>query len=213
VTPVTQPPPTEHVTSEPVDAAAASHAREDAAAASHAREDAAGVVPDEVVLDDGVVALRRWAAEDVEALTEIWQDPELARRFGVDLPVTHESIAAYIGGVARRFDEGVQLSLAIVAEGRLVGECDLDHLDRDRPDLGYWLAAPARGRGLATRAAALLLDWAHATLELTAVSVEVEPDNTASIAVARRLGFTPVVGADRFDGDRRLIVYERTMNQ
>jgi RimJ/RimL family protein N-acetyltransferase len=166
-------------------------------------------LPGNPALTDGVVTLRRWSPDDVAALTEAWQDPELQRRFGVDPPVTTEACAAYVEGVAARWDDRRQVSLAIVAGGDLVGGCDLDHLDTEHPDLGYWLAAGARGHGYATRGARLLLDWAGSELAITDVCIEVELDNAASIAIAARLGFAPAPGVERTDGARRFARYER----
>jgi RimJ/RimL family protein N-acetyltransferase len=119
-------------------------------------------------------------------------------------------VSAYVDGVRARWRDGLQVSLAVVVDGALVGGCDLDHLDAERPDLGYWIAAVARGHGYATRAARLLLDWASTSLDLGVVDVEVEHDNAASIAVAARLGFTRVAGAERTDGARRLAVWRWT---
>jgi RimJ/RimL family protein N-acetyltransferase len=53
----------------------------------------------------------------------------------------------------------------------------------------FWALRPAwQGRGLATRAASLLSDWMFATLGLGRIVAGTEYDNTASIAVMRRLG-------------------------
>lgn len=167
-------------------------------------------LPDALDLGDEVVRLRPWRRDDVDELTAIWQDAELRRRFGVDEPVTTESIRAYVEGVNARWRDGAQLSLAVLADATLVGGCDLDHLDAeppDLPDLGYWIAAPARGNGYAMRAAQLLLECAALDLDLAEISLEVEPDNRASIAVAERLGFTRLAGVERSEGARRLAVY------
>lgn len=163
-------------------------------------------LPDDLELSDDVVRLRRWRETDVEALTEIWQDPELQRRFGVEAPVTRDATAAYVRGLSERWRDQLQVSLAISANEALVGGCDLDHLTT-RPDLGYWLAPSARGNGYATRAATLLLAWAGTELAVADVVLEIEPDNAASIAVASRLGFTLMVDAEREDGAPRLAVY------
>ena len=55
--------------------------------------------------------------------------------------------------------------------------------------IGYWLLAPARGRGLATRAVRLLSDWALGPCGLDRVEAWVEPDNATSVAVLTRVGF------------------------
>ena len=57
-------------------------------------------------------------------------------------------------------------------------------------ELGYWTAADARGRGVATRAVALVRDWAHTALGLTTIEILPHRDNGASQRVAERAGFT-----------------------
>lgn len=57
-------------------------------------------------------------------------------------------------------------------------------------ELGAWLAPEAQGRGLVTRAAALMIDWAVGARGLSRVEWKVSPANAASIAVAERLGMT-----------------------
>ncbi len=53
----------------------------------------------------------------------------------------------------------------------------------------FWALRPAwQGRGLATAAAKLLSDWMFASLGLQRIVAGTEYDNTASIAVMRRLG-------------------------
>ncbi|MHB8512742.1 MAG: GNAT family N-acetyltransferase [Actinomycetota bacterium] len=55
--------------------------------------------------------------------------------------------------------------------------------------LGYWVLQNARGRGLATRAVALVSRWAHERLGIRVLEIAVEPDNASSIRVAERTGF------------------------
>ena len=61
-----------------------------------------------------------------------------------------------------------------------------------RPDAcsaGYWVAAPARGRGVATRAIRLLCAFAFAELGAKRVELWIEPVNAASLRVAEAAGF------------------------
>ncbi len=55
--------------------------------------------------------------------------------------------------------------------------------------IGYWVAAPVRGRGVCTRALALLSAWALAELELERLELFTDPDNRASQRVAEKVGF------------------------
>jgi len=55
-------------------------------------------------------------------------------------------------------------------------------------EVGVWLEPAGTGRGLVTRAARILIDWALVTRGLHRVEWHCRPDNTASINVAKRLG-------------------------
>ena len=55
-------------------------------------------------------------------------------------------------------------------------------------EIGCWLEPAGTGRGLVTRAARILIDWALDTRGLHRVEWRCRPDNTASAAVAQRLG-------------------------
>jgi [ribosomal protein S5]-alanine N-acetyltransferase len=55
--------------------------------------------------------------------------------------------------------------------------------------LGYWVLARARRRGLASRAADLLVRWALAAAGLQRVEALVDPDNVASKRVVEKAGF------------------------
>lgn len=83
---------------------------------------------------------------------------------------------------------GVAYAIADAASGELVGCCGVDGWSgEDVAQFGYWIAAPARGNGYATRAAILLTRWLFergaARVFLTIVA-----DNHGSAAVARRAG-------------------------
>jgi RimJ/RimL family protein N-acetyltransferase len=56
--------------------------------------------------------------------------------------------------------------------------------------LGYAIKASEWGKGYATEAARLLLDFAFGPLGLHRVSAAIGPDNDASIALVKRLGLT-----------------------
>jgi ribosomal-protein-serine acetyltransferase len=55
-------------------------------------------------------------------------------------------------------------------------------------EVGVWLAPEAGGRGLVTRAARVMIDWAVGVRGMTRVEWHTVPDNVRSIAVAKRLG-------------------------
>jgi ribosomal-protein-alanine N-acetyltransferase len=55
--------------------------------------------------------------------------------------------------------------------------------------LGYYGAAMCAGRGFMTEGLALVLDHAFTKLEMHRLEANIQPDNAASIALVKRLGF------------------------
>jgi RimJ/RimL family protein N-acetyltransferase len=74
-----------------------------------------------------------------------------------------------------------------------VGWVLLTPLDLHGPEIeiGWRLARAAWGHGYATEAARPVLDHALGALGLSRVVADIDPDNTASIGVAHKLGFSP----------------------
>ncbi len=71
----------------------------------------------------------------------------------------------------------------------LIGTVSLRRYVRDRrAELGYWLAAPAWGKGLATEAARAAVDFGFRELGLARVYAQVLAGNRASLAVCDKLG-------------------------
>ena len=69
----------------------------------------------------------------------------------------------------------------------LIGTVSLRRYTRDRrAELGYWLAAPAWGKGLATEAARAAVDFGFRELGLARVYAQVLAGNRASLGVVRQ---------------------------
>jgi RimJ/RimL family protein N-acetyltransferase len=56
-------------------------------------------------------------------------------------------------------------------------------------EIGYWTAAPARGRGVATAAVGLLRGWAVDALGIEEIEILCDVANAPSRRVAERSGF------------------------
>ena len=105
------------------------------------------------------------------------------------------------------------MDLAVVdpASGAVIGEVGLSQFDavRRAAMIGWWIGAGWRGCGRASEAVALVVDWALAEGGLNAVMAEIDADNPASVAVARRAGMRPVdrwvPASDRDEGSPRLL--------
>ena len=148
-------------------------------------------------LRSGHVILRPWSIDDAPELVAAWGDPEIQRWTAV--PTTRELAHAerWIRGEGERRARGLSLDLVIERDGAVAGEVGFFASDpgSEVVELGWWVAPAHRGQRLASTAARLLADWIAAELHKTTV-VRCDPENPASVAVARNAGFQP----DRADG-------------
>jgi RimJ/RimL family protein N-acetyltransferase len=145
-------------------------------------------------LVEGATALRPWRDSDVDTLVAACQDPEIVRWTRVPTPYGKADARAYL---LARYDAtfaGLSAPFAIVAAdgGDLLGSISLmrfawEHL---RGEVGYWLAADARGQGHATRAVRLICEWGFVHLGLERIDLLAATGNRASQTVAERAGFT-----------------------
>lgn len=83
-------------------------------------------------------------------------------------------------------------------EGRFLGTCALNNVDGHHrtANLGFWLRSGATGKGVATRAARMVLVHGLTTMGLERIEVLVSVANHPSLRVAGRLGLAT-------EGDRR----------
>jgi len=90
---------------------------------------------------------------------------------------------------------GTRASFAIVDvhDGCVLGTADLMAIDHALGccEIGYILAAPARGRGAASRAVELLAGWAFQTLKLNRLELHIDKHHAASLVVWLVSGVPP----------------------
>lgn len=141
---------------------------------------------------DADLALRGHRDDDVPDIVEQCRDPLSQRWTGVPQPYGRLHAEEFVRTRPVEWACGRMLSLAVELEGRFAGTVGLRPVPGTRgtaAELGYGLAAWARGRGIATRACRLLLTWAVDVLPLTAVRWTAVTGNWPSRRVAWALGF------------------------
>jgi len=143
-----------------------------------------------VQLRDGELVLRPWSEDDVRALVAACNDPEISRWIPmIPSPYTDQDALAFIRGEVR---PDLDHSFAITSGGTVVGSIGMSINSMGyRGRVGYWVAGPARGKGVCTRALRLLSRWALEELELERLELITDPDNVASQRVAEKVGFRP----------------------
>jgi RimJ/RimL family protein N-acetyltransferase len=151
--------------------------------------------PPDPPLTDDVVALRPWRKDDVAVLPGLIDgDPEIERWLELmPSPYTKQDAREWVARAQEAWRSGLFLPFAILdaATERVVGGLGYNRIDVEDAagEIGYWLAAAARGRGLTTRALRLVTLWGFDALGLQRVQVRAEVENTASCAVAERAGY------------------------
>ncbi len=108
----------------------------------------------------------------------------------VDLVRYIEDELDFIRMSLQQFASGDGLGMGIWHQGSLAGGIGL-RINRanNKGEIGYWLSADQQGKGLATRACRVLVDYAFDELRLNRLEVHVQPQNSRSRAIPERLGF------------------------
>lgn len=146
-----------------------------------------------MILETERLRLQPLHADAIPALIALWMDAEATR---------------YMGGPRERafMEQALAEDLASPTpevynlwpvyerdSGQVVGHCGL--LDKEidgvtEIELTYVIAPAFWGRGYATEIARALVDYAAHTLKLPRLIALIDPANTASAAVARKVGMT-----------------------
>jgi RimJ/RimL family protein N-acetyltransferase/8-oxo-dGTP pyrophosphatase MutT (NUDIX family) len=143
-------------------------------------------VTDQPTLTDGVVTLRPFARDDIDAHVA-GEDDEARLWFGQPGPSTYAGMLEVVDRWQREREAGTRLTFAIQHDGITVGTAEA-RPDQDVAALSWMLYAGHRGHGYATRAIRLLIGYAFETLGVRRVEAEVDPRNLASQRVATRAG-------------------------
>ena len=144
------------------------------------------------LLETERLCLRRLVKNDAAALSHIFGDAQVMR-FG-DGVQTEAWIGGWLARVVQDYEEKGYGPLAVVAKqnGLLIGYCGLfDFADingRPEIELGYRLIKQAWGKGYTTEAGTAVRDYAFTDLGIKRLVSLIDPGNSASIAVARKLG-------------------------
>jgi ribosomal-protein-alanine N-acetyltransferase len=139
-----------------------------------------------VRLEDDAVVLRPLEESDAPALAAaIGDDPELDRWTRIPFPYTEDHARDFIAST-----EEAAFAVLDHTSGELLGGIGARVYDMAVVEIGYWVKAGVRGRGVATRALTLLTRYAFDELGAGRVQLATEPDNVASQRVAEKAGFT-----------------------
>ena len=148
-------------------------------------------------LSDGVVTLRPWHEDDVDALVACLDgEQEIARWLdAIPQPYRETEARSWLEHSSSAWQEGTSAPFAVTdaTTSELVGSVGFGWVgERDQQvgEIGYWMRREARGRGLTTRAVRLVSKWALTELGWERLQLRADEENLPSQRVAEKAGFT-----------------------
>lgn len=136
--------------------------------------------------------LRPLTNDDVDELVAIHAQPEVERFMGL---FDRDRVREWLALVQEDYAEGRPGRLAIIerVSGRFLGRSGLKYWSQfAETEVGWVLHPGAWGQGYATEAGSACAQWGFQNLDVPHFTAMVRPDNQRSIAVAQRIGMSPL---------------------
>jgi len=136
----------------------------------------------------------RWVSEDdIDALYEIFSDPEVTRYWS-SAPFAHREAAVTMQRKIAEDnlkDSVWKWGLALRDTNKLIGTVTLFNLSlsNGRAEIGYAMARAYWGKGYMNEALKAMIVHAFDVVKLRRLEADVDPRNTASVRTLERLGF------------------------
>jgi RimJ/RimL family protein N-acetyltransferase len=151
-----------------------------------------GLRPPSPPLADDAIRLVPLAIGYVPDFERLLEDPEVVRNTRVPSSPPPDFASAWVNRYVQGWQDGSRAGFAIHSHEAVFlgfgGVVDLD-LDAAQGEIGYVVAAEARGRGIATQAVGLLTRWGFDELELERITLVIDVANAVSEKVAERCGY------------------------
>jgi RimJ/RimL family protein N-acetyltransferase len=134
------------------------------------------------------LVLRAPRREDAKAVAKLINDRRIAENTArIPHPYRLVDAKAFIAH-ADRADEDLTFFITH-PDDTIVGGCGIGKLDRENPEIGYWLGVPFWGRGYATEAARAVIDHAFTERGYDVLLGGARVSNPASRRVLEKCGF------------------------
>lgn len=129
----------------------------------------------------------------MEQLYEILSDAEVAK-FDYFYPVTSkDEVFKFIERYEHELEENEEITWGIISRetNKLSGTCCIGDFDEGarRAEIGYNIAQVEWGKGYATEAIRVLIDFGFNVMNLNRIEATITPGNDASLRVLRKLDF------------------------
>ncbi|TGQ71065.1 MAG: GNAT family N-acetyltransferase [Mesorhizobium sp.] len=152
------------------------------------------------VIETQRTILRAHRLDDFDAYVTMWSDAGVTRFIGGKPRTREESWMRFLrhAGLWSLLGYGFW-AIEEKATGRFIGEAGFHDLKRDMepsiegiPEAGWALAPTVHGAGFATEVVGRVLAWGEETLGRARTVCIIDPQNTASLNVATKCGYSEV---------------------
>ncbi|WP_343562036.1 GNAT family N-acetyltransferase [Kiloniella sp. b19] len=149
------------------------------------------------VLETERLVLRGHQISDFEDVAALWADPQVVERISGRPSTAEESWSRLLRYTGHWIQLGYGYWVVTDKQNRsFLGEIGFANYRRqmspplgNTPEAGWALKSAAHGKGYATEAVQAILNWADTTLEHDRTVCIMSPSNTASLSVARKVGY------------------------
>ncbi len=139
------------------------------------------------------LTLRPIELSDAPRFAELVNDFSLAQfTSSIPHPYTLEDAKAFVALARDEMQNGAEWRFAVCRDDEIIACVGLRKGQKPSCfELGYWVGAPYRGRGVATRAAEAVVHFGFETLNADKVTAGHFEDNPSSGHILRKIGFRP----------------------
>ena len=168
------------------------------------------------ILETDRLILRVFDNSDLDAFADIEADPDVMRYYASGPRSREQAVRALAWFMELQTTYGHSLwAIDQKGGGRCIGYCGLIRQTiggRQEIEIGYKLANPFWGQGIATEAASAVREWGFANLRVRRLISIIDPLNVASIRVAEKIGMRYVQNAEHDGRDCRVYAVSRPLS-
>lgn len=145
--------------------------------------------------------LRAHGLDDFDTYAEMWSEPAVCRFIGGRARTREESWQRFLrhAGLWSLIGYGYW-AVEEKATGRFIGEAGFQDMKREiqpslegLPEIGWVLASAAHGKGIASEIVGEMTAWADNVLGAQRTVCIIDPENVASLNVARKTAYNEVL--------------------
>jgi RimJ/RimL family protein N-acetyltransferase len=147
---------------------------------------------EKIIIKGKRINLRTPEIKDAYSIKEYAKDKSISK-YTVHIPYPYkiEDALSFIKKNKEKLKKKEEYSLGIEINNEIVGMVSLFNINykNKNAELGYWIGKPFRGKGYATEAAKLIIDFGFKKLGFIRIFAKLNHENAESAKVLERLGF------------------------